>query len=41
MTEVALEFADILQIDSAIDLKISGFEMGEIDLLLATGSPAG
>ena len=34
LAEIALEFADILQIDSAIDLKISGFEMGEIDLLL-------
>jgi DNA modification methylase len=32
--EIALEFADILQIDGAIDLQISGFEMGEIDVLL-------
>jgi DNA modification methylase len=34
-TEIALEFADLLQIDSTIDLEISGFEMGEIDVLLA------
>jgi len=32
--EIALEFSDILAIDSAIDLEISGFEMGEIDTLL-------
>jgi len=31
---IALEFSDILAIDSTIDLEISGFEMGEIDVLL-------
>jgi hypothetical protein len=33
-----LEFSDVLQITSDIDLRISGFEMGEIDVALsATG----
>jgi hypothetical protein len=31
---VALEFSDILKVDSAIDLEISGFKKGEIDVLL-------
>jgi DNA modification methylase len=31
---VALEFSDILKIDGEIDLELSGFEMGEIDVLL-------
>lgn len=30
-----LEFADVLEITSDIDLRISGFEMGEIDLALS------
>jgi hypothetical protein len=29
-----LEFSDILKVDSAIDLEISGFKKGEIDVLL-------
>jgi DNA modification methylase len=35
---MALEFSDILALDSTIDLKISGFEMGEIDVLLNADS---
>jgi DNA modification methylase len=31
---LALEFSDILEIDSTIELDTSGFEMGEIELLL-------
>jgi DNA modification methylase len=31
---VALEFSDVLKIDGEIDLQVSGFEMGEIDVLL-------
>jgi hypothetical protein len=34
---VALEFSDILKIDGEIDLELSGFEMGEIDLHLGGG----
>src|SRR6266849_1581144 len=30
-----LEFSDILEISSEIDLRISGFEMGEIDVAFA------
>src|ERR1700722_4775862 len=32
---LALEFADILEIDIDVDLKLSGFEMGEIDVAFA------
>src|SRR5271166_4302388 len=31
---LSLEFSDILEIDSEVDLSISGFEMGEIDVAL-------
>ena len=34
---LALEFADIIEINSGIDLQISGFEMGELDTLLSGG----
>jgi len=34
MDALALEFSDILELDGDIDLQITGFEMGEIDLLL-------
>ena len=30
-----LEFSDIMEISSEIDLRISGFEMGEIDVAFA------
>jgi DNA modification methylase len=33
-----LEFTDILEISSETDLRISGFEMGEIDVALGSGS---
>jgi hypothetical protein len=33
-----LEFSDVLKINSEIDLRISGFEMGEIDVALGSGN---
>jgi hypothetical protein len=33
-----MEFEAILAIDSKIDLEISGFEMGEIDVAVSAGS---
>ena len=33
-----LEFAEIMQLDSQIDLQITGFEMGEIDAFLGDGN---
>ena len=36
--ELKLEFADILEIDPQNDLRLSGFEMGEIDMALGGGA---
>ena len=30
---MALEFSEILELEPAVDLELSGFEMGEIDVL--------
>jgi hypothetical protein len=35
LTALKLEFSDVLQITSDIDLRISGFAMGEIDVALS------
>jgi DNA modification methylase len=35
---LALEFADILEINTDVDLQLSGFEMGEIDIAFARGA---